>query len=35
MGVRDYSISILVNSPKTENPCRIEPVHVDRDFFEQ
>jgi hypothetical protein len=30
-----YPISNLVNSPKTDDPRCIEPVRIDRDFFER
>jgi putative SOS response-associated peptidase YedK len=30
-----YPVSILVNSPKTDNARCIEPVAIDRDFFER
>jgi len=30
-----YSVSDLVNSPKTDDPRCIEPVRIDRDFFER
>jgi hypothetical protein len=30
-----YSVSDLVNSPKTNDPRCIEPVRIDRDFFER
>src|ERR1035437_9599886 len=30
-----YPVSNLVNSPKTDNPRCIEPVRIDRDFFER
>jgi putative SOS response-associated peptidase YedK len=30
-----YPVSDLVNSPKTDNPRCIEPVAIDRDFFER
>jgi putative SOS response-associated peptidase YedK len=30
-----YPVSNLVNSPKTDDPRCIEPVRIDRDFFER
>ena len=30
-----YPVSDLVNSPKTDDPRCIEPVRIDRDFFER
>jgi putative SOS response-associated peptidase YedK len=30
-----YPVSPLVNSPKTDDPRCIEPVRIDRDFFER
>jgi hypothetical protein len=30
-----YSVSDLVNSPKTDDARCIEPVRIDRDFFER
>ena len=28
-----YPVSDLVNSPKTDDPCCIEPVRIDRAFL--
>jgi hypothetical protein len=30
-----YPVSNLVNSPKTDDPRCIQPVRIDRDFFER
>ena len=30
-----YPVSDLVNSPKTDDACCLEPVRIDRDFFER
>jgi putative SOS response-associated peptidase YedK len=30
-----YPVSNLVNSPKTDDPRCVEPVRIDRDFFER
>ena len=30
-----YPLNNLVNSPKTDAPRCIEPVRIDRDFFER